>query len=123
MDIEESASSYIPNDEATEKINTEIPENGPKKNSIFNMLKSETGEGTILSYNNHPLNIKNDKNISQIIRGLSGILGSLNYAILDIILGCFGLVKEQNETQDVDFEEVKKENVKGPTVVNGQKNV
>jgi hypothetical protein len=123
MDIEESASSYIPNDEETEKINTEIPENIPKKNSLFNMLKSETGEGTILSYNNHPLNIKNDKNVSQIIRGLSGILGSLNYAILDIILGCFGFAKEQNETQDVEFEEVKKENVKGPTVVNGQKNV
>jgi len=128
MQIEESANNYIPKDEE-EQVN---PENGypnegneRKENSILKMLKSETGEGTIQSYNNHPLNMKNDNYVSQMIRGLTGMMGSLNFAILDIILGGFGFAKEKRE--NVSYEVVKDEDnknpIQGPSVVNGHRNV
>jgi len=99
MKLEENASNYIPKDEeiGNNPESTENTINVKKGNSILNMLKSETGEGTIDSYKNHPLNGKNNNSISQIIRGLTGILGSLNFGILDVILGCLGYVKEKKD--------------------------
>jgi|GEM_PF-1017821 transcription termination factor Rho len=133
MNIEENANNYIPKEE--EVINNENLGNvqeGKKTNSIFNMLKSETGEGTIQSYNNHPLNAKNNNSISQIIRGLTGILGSLNFGILDVILGCLGYVKEKKDNSSNDNSMnannkiyTSKDNpIKDtPSVVNGIRNV
>lgn len=128
MNIEESASNYVPTEETTENIEqenkgiNEVKED--KGNWLINMLKSETGEGTIQSYNNHPLNIKSNNYVSQIIRGMTGMLGSLNFAILDIILGGLGFAKETKEN-DVSYtieDDIinKKNSQDGPTIVNGQ---
>jgi hypothetical protein len=137
MIIEESASNYIPNDEV--KIGEPIIDNGytnegneiKKENWFVTMIKSQTGEGSISSYDNHPLNIKNNDNIAQIIRGLTGMLGSLNFAILDIILGSLGFVKEKKDNENNYSIPDQKESInknydrneemrKGPTIVNGQ---
>lgn len=137
MNIEESASNYIPNNEIkSDELSREngYPNEGseqPKQNSFWSMLKSETGEGSIQSYSNHPLNLKSNDYVSQIIRGLTGMIGSLNFAIIDIFLGGFGLFKEKRD--HVDYEVVndsdekvnhnKKNDMSGPTIVNGQRNV
>lgn len=131
MILEESASNYIPNDDENQKEN---PVNGYPNESVNNekseswlmkMLKSETGDGTIQSYSNHPLNTKNNDYVSQIIRGLTGMLGSLNFAILDIILGTFGLAKESKDITNYTVDEVNediKNHINGePSVRNGQR--
>ncbi|MGA3282468.1 MAG: hypothetical protein ABSD50_15980 [Smithella sp.] len=132
MNIEENASNYIPKEEENtiSPEQNENPINVKKSNSIFNMLKSETGEGTIQSYNNHPLNAKNNNSISQIIRGLTGILGSLNFGILDIILGCLGYAKEKkDESNPIIENDIPRNNYEDnshknkPSVVNGIRNV
>jgi hypothetical protein len=129
MQIEESASDFIPNEEENKEetpINgypNEGQEQSKKGSKIIEMLKKETGEGSIASYEHHPLNRNGDNNISQIIRGCTGMLGNLNFAILDIVLGSMGFVKDkQNNVNDVEYKEVKKTHnpVKGPTIVNGQ---
>jgi hypothetical protein len=131
MILEESASNYIPNDEETQKENpingypNESVNNEKSESWIMKMLKSETGEGTIQSYSNHPLNTKNNDYISQIIRGLTGMLGSLNFAILDIILGTFGLAKESKDITNYTVssdDTIKENNNNGePSVRNGQR--
>jgi hypothetical protein len=132
MKLEENASNYIPKEEenVSSPEQTENTINTKKGNSILNMLKSETGEGTIESYKNHPLNGKNNNSISQIIRGLTGILGSLNFGILDVILGCLGYVKEKKDNtiynNSIDENNIQtKENFNHdtPSVVNGVRRV
>jgi hypothetical protein len=126
MKLEESANNYIPNEDKEENnINNESgfnnDENEQKSsNSIINMLKAQTGEGSIQSYSNHPLNMNNNNYVGQIIRGLTGMLGSLNFAILDILLGSFGFIKEKKETVNYTIED---EDIKKPSWVNGQPNV
>jgi hypothetical protein len=61
--------------------------------TLLSILKSPTGQGTIDSYNDHPLNFKNNHFLSQILRGLSGIIGTLDFAVIDIILGTIGFFK------------------------------
>jgi hypothetical protein len=53
----------------------------------LDILKAETGKGDIEDYISHPLNLKKNKGIAQILRGLTGLLGNLNLAIVDILLG------------------------------------
>jgi hypothetical protein len=129
MKIEEKAENYIPNID-----NQEIPSNNEngfsnegnevkKESSIMSMLKAQTGEGSIKSYSNHPLNMKNNDYVGQIIRGLTGMLGSLNFAILDILLGSFGFIKEKKDTTLYTVEETNEDMNKsqnGPTIRNGQ---
>lgn len=99
MDIQETAENYIPSDEKIEEENTiNQGENVGSKNKILDIILSQTGSGNIESYSNHPLNIKSDKNISQLLRGLTGILGCLNFALIDILLGSMGFIKDRNST-------------------------
>jgi hypothetical protein len=128
MNIEENAENYIPNDENSgENINNEngYPNEGneqKKESNFWSMLKAQTGEGSIKSYSNHPLNMKNNDYVGQIIRGLTGMLGTLNFAILDILLGSFGFIKEKKDVTDYSISDVETENPinKGkPNVVNG----
>lgn len=101
MNIEENAENYIPDQE--DEVNPNIKEDQQQKpqNNILQILFSQTGEGTIESYNNHPMNIKNDKSISQILRGFTGILGNLNFALIDILLGGFSFFKDKNNNSNI----------------------
>jgi len=61
----------------------------------FEWLKAETGPGSIESYLDHPLNAASSRGIAQILRGFTGLCGSLNLAVLDIVLGALETVKEK----------------------------
>jgi len=60
-----------------------------------NVLSSPTGEGSIGEYLEHPLNFNNSKGLAQIIRGVTGLLGNLNLAIVDIVFGFLRFSKEK----------------------------
>jgi hypothetical protein len=105
----EKAEQYIHDEEDFEQ--DKIPEidndrnSGQSGNKFFDILKSKTGEGTIQDYQEHPLNFSNNKYIGQILRGLTGILGALDLAIIDIGMGILGLIKDRNNIKE-DFENV-----------------
>jgi hypothetical protein len=97
---EESANNYIHEEENSMEdnginLNKENIEK-PKSNKFFDVLKSSTGDGSIDDYMEHPLNTKSESSIAQIIRGLTGLLGSLDLAIIDIVLGIIVFVKERS---------------------------
>jgi uncharacterized Fe-S center protein len=96
MNINESASNYVNEKVINNEINEQVIENNPSSggNPIINFFKSKTGTGSIESYNEHPLNFKNNHFLSQVIRGLTGLLGSLDLAIVDIIIGGIGYFKK-----------------------------
>jgi hypothetical protein len=50
-------------------------------------LKAETGPGSIESYVDHPMNFNKSMAVGRILRGLTGMFGSLKYAVIDIVLG------------------------------------
>lgn len=69
----------IPGQEAGETLKVKLPD----------FLLAKTGPGNIESYINHPLNVKDNAGLAQIIRGLTGMFNSLDYAVVDIIVGAF----------------------------------
>jgi hypothetical protein len=73
------------------------------KFDIFSKLLSISPEKPIEEYINHPLNYDSKTSTGRIIRGMEGILGALNYAIVDMILG---LVEKWKERGTVAHDEV-----------------
>lgn len=63
--------------------------------SLLEKLKAQTGEGDISSYENHVLNFKKSPAIAKILRGLTGIVGGLNYAVVDIAIGMFEIMQDK----------------------------
>jgi|GEM_PF-7087908 hypothetical protein len=61
----------------------------------LSILLSKTGPGPIEDYINHPMNFKQSKGFAQMLRGMTGIAGELDYAIIDIALGAFQTAKEK----------------------------
>lgn len=61
----------------------------------FSILMTPTGEGAIEDYLDHPLNFNKSHGMAQILRGLTGIVGDLKLAIIDIGLGTLRLFKEK----------------------------
>ena len=53
----------------------------------FSFLFAATGPGAVDSYINHPLNFSQSVGLGQVIRGLTGFLGSLEYAVVDLVIG------------------------------------
>jgi hypothetical protein len=106
---QEKAENYINEEEGQdfETLAKEVPneKEQPKSNKLFDILKSKTGNGTIESYQDHPLNFNNNKYIGQILRGLTGILGALDLAIIDIGMGILGLFKDRNNVSRETLEE------------------
>lgn len=104
----EKAENYINEEESDfEKVNGDIPNNDNKEvrsssgtSKILDILKSKTGEGSIEDYKDHPLNFNNNKYIGQILRGLTGILGALDLAIIDISMGILGFFKDRNVSRE-----------------------
>lgn len=65
-------------------------ENPTIKESFFQKIFDvPTGKGSVEEYDNHPLNFTGTRGMSRILRGLTGILGDLDKAIVDIIIGFF----------------------------------
>lgn len=69
----------------------------------FSFLLKPTGEGSIENYMNDPLNFDGKKSTARILRGATGLLGALNYAIIDIGLGVLEKMREKkNEAADTE---------------------
>ena len=90
--------------------------NEEEKNSpIIEFLRTPTGEGSIESHLEHPLNFNKSMAVARIIRGLSGFLGNLNLALVDIFIGVIELISEKNkkeedlEDPEPEFKEFKEE--------------
>lgn len=100
MNIEEKAEDYI---ELEEDIDFKKVEYGdipvesekPKTKNIWSILTTKTGEGTIEKYEEHPLNFNKSGGIAQILRGLTGFMGALDLAIIDIGMGIFRIMQER----------------------------
>lgn len=69
----------------------------------MSFLLSETGSGSIEDYVDHPFNVHGSKGVARVLRGATGLLGNLNYAVIDIGLGVLEVVKEGN-TKEVKHE-------------------
>lgn len=61
---------------------------------IPEFLKAKTGEGSIENYIHHPMNIKENIHFARILRGLTGMFNSLDYAIIDVVVGILGFMKK-----------------------------
>lgn len=65
-----------------------------RENSFsFDFIKAKTGEGSIEDYLEHPLNFNHSKGMGRMIRGLTGLFGDLDLAIVDIMIGALDVVK------------------------------
>jgi hypothetical protein len=69
----------------------------------YKVLLAKTGEGDVEQYLNHPLNFNRSKAVSQILRGLTGFFGALDFALVDIGMGLLELVKTKAKTSQVPY--------------------
>lgn len=67
----------------------------------FSFIFCPTGPGSVDTYIDHPFNINESKGTARIIRGLTGIAGDLNYAIVDIALGAVEVYQEGHKKKEV----------------------
>lgn len=63
----------------------------------LSFLAAPTGEGSIDNYIEHPLNFDGRKSTARILRGCTGLFGSLDYALVDITLGVIEKIKEKDK--------------------------
>ena len=61
----------------------------------LSFLLAKTGAGAVEEYIDHPLNFDGAKSTARILRGLTGIAGELDYALIDIGLGALEKIKEK----------------------------
>ena len=61
---------------------------------------AETGDGPISQYMDHALNFNNSKAMARILRGVTGLIGSLNLAIIDIGVGVLEFFKKDKVAQN-----------------------
>lgn len=86
-----------------EEIQEEIQEIDTTGRGLnLNFLMAETGEGSIDLYLEHPININQSKGLAQVLRGATGLFGSLNLAIIDILIGLMNYSKEKKVMSNVD---------------------
>lgn len=61
----------------------------------FSKLTVPTAQGEIEEYQTHVLNWNGSKPVARIIRGMTGILGELNFAFLDIVIGIMEMTSKK----------------------------
>lgn len=86
---EELNESFVPVDD----IEDMGAPQGSTRGIDFSFLKATTGEGSVEMYLDHPMNFNNSKGMARVLRGLTGIIGSLDLAIVDITVGLLDLLK------------------------------
>lgn len=59
---------------------------------LSRLLRAETGAGSVESYMGHPLNTSGEKWQARLIRGLTGLVGDLNLAVVDIAVAALEAV-------------------------------
>ena len=60
-------------------------------------LMAPTGEGNVEQYIDEPLNFDQKKSTARILRGFTGMVGSLNLGIIDVIMGVLEKVREKKQ--------------------------
>lgn len=84
---------------------TEIPELSEPGIRVsmpdLSFIAAPTGEGSVESYIEHPLNFDGRRSTARILRGLTGICGELNYALVDIGLGVIEKIKEKSTNEQL----------------------
>ncbi len=68
----------------------------------LSILKTKTGEGSIETYIEHPLNFNKSKGMAQMIRGLTGLFGALDLALIDIFVGLMQISKDKKVGANID---------------------
>ncbi len=101
MNLEKEALHSAYADKEAEKTIFEEVDPGveaPRDSGIkvdFNFLLAKTGEGPVSDYVDHPLNDKKSEGVARILRGMTGIFGTLDYGIVDVALGTIKVVQEK----------------------------
>lgn len=94
----EAMAAAAAEDQLEEEILEEpIPPQGYRVSDLLpdmSFLLAPTGEGSIEDYVDHPMNPNESRGVARILRGATGMLGQLNYAIIDIALGTIEVMKE-----------------------------
>ncbi len=54
---------------------------------LLDFIRKPTGPGPVSDYMEHPLNFARSSWLARVIRGLTGLAGDLNFAIMDVALG------------------------------------
>jgi hypothetical protein len=86
-----------------EEVQQERQEAQQNSGIDLSFLKCETGSGSVEDYKEHALNFDGSMAMARILRGLSGFLGNLNYALADIVVGILEYAKQKNKPdQDID---------------------
>lgn len=78
------------------------PEVQPRAGIDLSFLKAQTGPGDVADYVNHPLNFAKSEGLGQVIRGLTGMLGEMRYAIVDIIMGAMRFSQERKKVTPIE---------------------
>lgn len=63
--------------------------------SWLDWLKSEPGPGDVESYRQHPLNWDGSYEVGQVLRGMTGLLGNLRLAVVDLLIGGLRLLSRR----------------------------
>lgn len=66
--------------------------------AIPEFLKAKTGSGLVEDYIDHPMNIGKNEGFARMLRGLTGMFNSLDYAIIDVVIGGFKFMKKGDRT-------------------------
>lgn len=75
--------------------NNEVETENRTKEILSRMLTAETGSGAIGDYLDHPMNFNKSLGLAQILRGLTGLVGNLKLAIIDIGFGALRFSREK----------------------------
>lgn len=94
------AVGYMQDDLNTEK-EYYAQEPSRAKELLQKALTAQTGEGSVESYMEHPMNVLNNTAGARILRGLTGIFGNLDLAIIDIVVGVLDLLKNRSKQNGV----------------------
>lgn len=91
----ETMNPTIEQDLTQEYHEVESPQSSRMQEILNKVLTAETGEGSVSDYIEHPMNFLKSKGLARVLRGLTGIFGSLSLAIIDIAVGTLEFSKER----------------------------
>lgn len=71
------------------------PQEQERRTLDLSWLKVETGQGEISDYMDEPLNFTKKEGMARVLRGATGYLGTVRFAILDIVVGLMMTLRGQ----------------------------
>lgn len=86
----------------SEQVETKEVEDSSK--SITDVILAKSPEHSLDHYQDHPVDFDGEESTWRILRGLEGMLGSLNYALVDIAIGSYQKLTELGGGSEEDTE-------------------